>query len=154
MRPSSSRLLVAAVVVAAAIIGLAAFALTGDDRPLDRVSLIGTVWQVTSIDGSPTLPDQRPTLRFDAGNKAVLETPCRVISLGFSADTDGAAISFGENEVVERGCTATEAAPDETLRAALADTNGWRVKTTESIELFAAGGRTVVGLNRTNAPNV
>ena len=150
LRTSGPLPAVAALVFVGAIAGVFLL-LSGDDRPLDRVPLIGSAWQIASINGSPTSDDQQPTLRFEANSGGVLETPCRSIRLMWSVDTDGAAISFGEESVEERSCTAAQSAQDGQLRAALAKVTTWRVMTDDSIELFAAGGGTTIGLDRLGA---
>jgi hypothetical protein len=133
-------LVLAGTFVAVAAGGLFVVSRIASDVPAYQMKLVGTDWVVVSVDDIETgLP--RPPLRLQQGEAAVLLLDCGEVWLAWSMDTDGAALSFGENRVP----ASCNAASDGPLVKALLSTEEWSIQDDDHITLI---GESVVLLER------
>ena len=117
--------------------------------PWRQIDLLGSSWQVVSVDGSPTASEGRSTLDFETGRSyATLDSPCFTISMEYGGDTDGTDIEFTERAIVDHQCSATAAERDAVVRAAFAGVIEWRVNSQTSIELLFGDDRPPLRLAR------
>lgn len=116
--------------------------LTPDNRPGDRVKLLGSTWTVTEIDRVAV--NGAVTLTFDDGaNFGRFHSDCSTLAFEWSTDTDGSAFSIGERSFEETGCSTEAKARDASLRAALAHVDEWRAPVSNRIEFLGERGATV-----------
>jgi hypothetical protein len=120
----------------------------GADRPFDKVALIPSYWEIVRVSGTDLVGATLPILTIGRSNSARVALTCGEIDFQYNADTDGAALSFGEQRVA----TACETPPDEkdiAVRSAIGAVKGWRVVSDTSIELLDGRGQAVLSLQAT-----
>ncbi len=120
--------------------------------PARQISLPGTSWTVGEIDGRP--PGGGPyTIAFSsAPETATIDGPCGSIVKGFTYDTDGDALGFGDSSSTQsRPCTNEEGVIQTELLSELGAVTGWRVASGSSIFL-RAHGVDVMQLRRADTP--
>jgi len=120
----------------------------GADRPFDKVALIPSYWEIVRVSGTDLVGATLPILTIGRSNSARVALTCGEIDFQYNADTDGAALSFGEQRVA----TACEAPPDNNdtaIRSAIGAVQAWRVVSETSIELLGRDGKAVLSLQAT-----
>lgn len=122
------------------------------DRPLDRVQLIPSAWEILSVNTTAIDAATRPTLAIDPNNGARLWLGCGLIYLQYISDTDGSALTFGEVRV-DASCAGSTDQATVAVRAALASVEEWRVVSGTSIEMLSEDGRTVLALRMGAVPS-
>jgi hypothetical protein len=117
-------------------------------RPPDRVELIPSQWEIVSVRGSAIDDATLPTLAIGRSNSARLGLRCGEVDLRYVSDSDGSALTFGEQRV--SATCATPADPeDAAIRSAIVDVGEWRVESATSIELVDEGGHALLSLRAT-----
>ena len=120
----------------------------GANRPFDKVALIPSYWDIVRVSGTDLTGATLPVLTIGRSNSARVALSCGEIDFQYSADTDGAALRFGEQRVA----TACETPPDQqdaAVRSAVAAVQAWRVVSDASIELLDRDGTAVLSLQAT-----
>jgi hypothetical protein len=118
------------------------------NRPPDRVELIPSQWEIVSVTGSAIDDAMLPTIAIGRSNSARLALHCGEIDLRYVSDTNGAALSFGEQRV-DAACVAPTDPEDVAISNAIDGVEGWRVVSDTSIELVDDGGRALLSLRAT-----
>jgi hypothetical protein len=139
---------IAAVTVFAMIVAVVLLLLfTADDRPGDRVDLLGSTWTVTEIDRTPV--NGLITLKFDDGaNFGRLTSDCSSLGFEWETDTDGSSFSFAERSFEDTGCSTEAKARDARLRAAFTHVKAWRSPAWTRIEFLSGSGTSVLAAQR------
>jgi hypothetical protein len=130
-------------------IGCVAAGCGASDRPFDRVALIPSTWEIVTVSGAAVDGDPLPILAIGRSDSARVELRCGEIDLQYISDTDGAALSFGEQRVFG-ACQAPADKQDVTIRTAIGAVNAWRVLSDSTIEMLDQGGRAVLSLRMTS----
>ena len=141
----SPRRAIAAAMTVALLVG----ACGARDRPFDRIDLIPSYWQVVTVSGTAVAGEELPVLSIERSNAARVELRCGEIDFRYASDTDGAALTFGEQRV-DAACQSPPDAQDVAIRAAIASVRSWRVTSDTTIEMLDAGGRAVLSLQVTS----
>jgi hypothetical protein len=134
---------------AALFVGLLAAGCGSSDRPFDRVALIPSTWEIVTVSGTTIDGEAPPVLSIGRSNSARVELDCGEIDLRYISDTDGAALSFGEQRV-EAACQASAAGEDVAIRTAISSVDTWRVISDTTIEMLDEGGRALLSLRLTS----
>jgi hypothetical protein len=122
------------------------------DRPLDRVQLVPSAWEILSVDGSALDEGSRRTLAIDDNNAARLWLGCGLIYLQYDSDTDGSALGFTEVRV-DDACAGSSDQTTVAVRQALDAVEEWRVVSDTSIEMLDGDGRPVLALRTGPIPS-
>jgi len=138
-RPALRILLAAALLVAGC--GAA-------NRPFDKVALIPSYWEVVRVSGTDLVGATLPILTIGRSNSARIALTCGEIDFQYSADTDGAALRFGEQRVATP-CATPSRQEDVAVRSAIGAVEAWRVVSDSSIELLDGHGQAVLSLQAT-----
>jgi hypothetical protein len=120
----------------------------GASRPFEKVALIPSYWDVVRVSGTDLTGATLPVLTIGRSNSARVALTCGEIDFQYSADTDGAALRFGEQRVA----TSCETPPDQAdvaVRSAIRAVEAWRVVSDSSIELLDRDGKAVLSLQAT-----
>jgi len=120
----------------------------GAGRPFEKVALIPSYWDVVRVSGTDLTGPTLPVLTIGRSNSARVALTCGEIDFQYSADTDGAALRFGEQRVA----TSCETPPDQAdvaVRSAIRAVEAWRVVSDSSIELLDRDGKAVLSLQAT-----
>lgn len=119
----------------ALVVGLAACERFGDDNA--NGGLGGTSWSVTSIAGTATIPDARPTMRFAFGGELTGSDGCNQYSGPFK--TDGQDIAVGQLTSTLIGCEPLLGAQAQAFNEALTGASTWRQTEAGGLELRGHG---------------
>lgn len=120
----------------------------GGSRPFDKVALIPSTWEIVRVSGADLVGATLPILTIGRSNSARVALTCGEIDFQYNADTDGAALGFGEQRVA----AACETAPDQgdiAVRRAIGAVEAWRAVSDTSIELLDGHGQAVLSLQAT-----
>ena len=120
----------------------------GAGRPFEKVALIPSYWDVVRVSGTDLTGATLPVLTIGRSNSARVALTCGEIDFQYSADTNGAALRFGEQRVA----TSCETPPDQAdvaVRSAIRAVEAWRVVSDSSIELLDRDGKAVLSLQAT-----
>jgi hypothetical protein len=121
----------------------------GSSRPFDKVALIPSYWEIVCMQGSDVVGDPLPILTIGRSNSARVALTCGEVDLRYTADTDGAALSFGEQRVVP-ACDQPADQQDAMIRAAITSVQAWRVISDTDIELLGRDGTALLSLQATS----
>lgn len=127
IRPLLGWLIAAATLVAACS--------PGDDNA--NGGLGGTAWTVTSIAGTSTIPDARPTMRFAFGGELTGSDGCNQYSGPFR--TDGQDIAVGQLTSTLIGCDPLLGAQAQAFNEALTGASTWRLTEAGGLEMRGHG---------------
>ena len=139
-----------AVYIASAgiLVGAVAAACGTAVRPSFHVDLIPSTWEIDSVSGAEVQGASPPILTIGRSDSARLGLHCGEIDLRYVTDTDGSALSFGEQRVGATCATPTDP-EDVAIRGAVGRVEGWRIVSDTSIELVDDGGRALLSLRAT-----
>lgn len=118
------------------------------DRPFDKVALIPSYWEIVRASGTDLVGVTLPVLTIGRSSSARVALTCGEIDFQYTADADGAALSFGEQRVAT-ACVAPPDQRDIAVRGAIGAVQAWRVVSETSIELLDRDGRAVLSLQAT-----
>lgn len=116
-------------------VGLAACMPTEDDNA--NGGLGGTDWTVTSIAGTATIPDARPTMRFTFEGEVSGSDGCNQYRGPFR--TDGQDITVGQLTSTLIGCEPLLGAQAQAFTEALTGASTWRLSEAGRLELRGHG---------------
>ena len=124
------------------------------DRPFDRIDLIPSYWDVTSVNGAEVAGDAPSVFSIERSSSARVQVACGEIDFRYTVDLKGSALSFAELRV-DAACQSPPDQQDVAIRAAAASVRGWRVTSADTIEMLDAGGRAILALRMTtcNCPH-
>jgi hypothetical protein len=96
-------------------------------EPGEAMSLVGTAWRVTAIDGEQIGRSSAPVLQFDV-ERVTVWTGCRTVAPGYYLDTSGSALQFESIALDgDAGCSEQQLDQEARLVEALARTEGWAI---------------------------
>lgn len=102
--------------------------------------LSGTSWTALTIDGTSTIEQARPTIRFAPDGTVGGSTGCNQFSAPYRVD--GATIEIGVATSTQIGCDDERGAQEAAFLSALGGATSW--ETTEAGELTLSGASEIV----------
>lgn len=99
--------------------------------------LSGTFWTALSIDGTATIEQARPTIRFAPDGTVGGTSGCNQFSGPYRVD--GGAIDIGELASTKVACDEERMTQESTFLSALAGATSWRRNEAGELELSGAG---------------